>query len=132
MDGGASAWGSLALPSLGATRTALKVAEDGHTIRADLRGLGPALGEPHTLVVFCEPLPLPLGDPVMGTDRWPTLAELLGAADHLAPGCVFSLVFVAVPDGAERVEPPEGEPRVLEAKQVGAVKSGPVIVGADA
>lgn len=107
----------LALPRLHAIRSADALAADGHALRADVTGVGASLGDPHVLDVTCLPChPDDGGEPV---ERWPTLAELLAAADALTPGTVYALTFVAAPYGHQRPPTPDGSPRVLRASQVG-------------
>lgn len=117
MTGVRSPWVSRIIPSKDAVATSSLAAEDGHELRADLYGRGAAFGEPHRLTVTCEPLQFDDGEP--GRERWPTLLEMLGAADALAPGAVLTFTFVANPRGVERVDVPPGTVRSLEAAQVG-------------
>ncbi len=110
-------WTPRAIPTQGAAETATREADDGHEIRADLFGLGARNGEAHRLMVTCEPLEFDDGEPP--NERWPSLEEVLAAADEMVPGEILSLVFFANPEGVERIPVPPGAPRSIELSQVG-------------
>lgn len=125
MDAVETEWVRRAIPSQGAVVTASKTAADGHEITADLSGLGQPFGGAHKLAVRCESVlvvdPDVEDDPGTVEDRWPTLDEVLGAADVLAPGEVFILPFVAQPPDVIRMPPGVGQVRQIECHQTGTV-----------
>lgn len=111
-------WIRRAIPTEGAAQTAVRTADDGHGIRADLFGMGATLGEPYKLIVTCETLPPAVpGEPPI--ERWPTMPELFEAADELTPGVVLKLVFFGNPKGVDRVPVPPGAVRSFMCEQIG-------------
>lgn len=75
-------------------------------------------------MVVAHPRDEPDGGPVT---RHPTFSEVLDAADALAPGDVFHIVFLACPRGVERELPDEGGALGVQAEQVGEAKKSPLI-----
>jgi hypothetical protein len=75
-------------------------------------------------VLRCEPHRLEadgLGF-VETVERWPTIPELIAAADFIVPGAVLDMRFFANPEGVPRIEVPPGTPRAIEVNQVGELK----------
>lgn len=133
-------WVRRAIPTEKAVQTAVRTADDGHTIRADLFGMGATLGEPCRLVVTCEPRTverrIPPGGPFHELDgpepatieRWPTMMELIEAADELAAGIVLSLQFFGNPKGIERIPVPPGAVRSFICTEVGRIRDGSIVL----
>lgn len=96
---------------------------------ADLYGKGHHLGELHSLMVVCHPRAVDDDDSPEERfeGRHPTFPEVIDAADLLAPGAVFHILFVACPEGIER-EPIELDGALaVQADQVGEALASPLI-----
>ncbi len=125
-------WTTRVIATPGAVATATATAEDGHELSADLYG-GGGQGKPFSLMVVCHPRP-PAKHPYTrrGEDsdpigRHPTFPEVIDAGDLLAPGAVFHIVFVCVPNGVTR-DPVELDGALgVQADQVGEAKTSPLL-----
>ncbi len=119
-------WEGRVIPTPGAVATATLTAEDGHEVTADLYQKP---GEPFSLMVVAHPRPamVPPGEPG-DVSRHPTFAEVIDAADLLAPGGVFQIMFVACPKGVEREPVEVGGALGVQADQVGIATKSPLIL----
>lgn len=124
-------WVRRAIPTENAVRTVARTAEDGHTIRADLFGMGATLGEPCTLIVTCEPRTEAIGGLILTFERLPTFMELAEAADELAAGMVLSIQFFGNPGGVPREPIPEGAVRSLTCTEVGRLRGSLIELAAN-
>jgi hypothetical protein len=64
--------------------------------------------------------------------RHPTWPEVIDAADLLAPGAVFHILFVACPPGVTREPVEVGGALAVQADQVGQAQRSPLIHAARA
>ena len=129
-------WETRIIPTPGAVATATYTAEDGHEVSADLYGTGPP-GQPLSLMVVCNPIAVPDGEEsgikaMRPVGRHPTYPEVIDAADLLAPGAVFQILFVACPVGVEREPVEVGGALGVQADQVGEARKSPLIHAAQA
>lgn len=115
-----SPWERRALPSEDAVHTAVCVAPDGCTIRADVCQAPLDKGGLRTLAVTVEPLELPEGG---WRERWPNVEEIKTAADCLLPGVLLSVQLFGNPPGVIPGTPgPLEMPRTIYANEVGALR----------
>ncbi len=113
-----SQWKDRFIPPKGAQSSAYLTAGDGHYLVADLYPEAP--GQPPKLVVTCDPLEFDDGADTVR--RFPTFEEIGAAADYLAPGSLFHVPFVSMPEAVEREPLPDEMPRAVVSLLVGVVQ----------